>query len=154
MQNSNSTIIEKYLQIAKQQAKLALKKNEIPIGAVIVRDNTIIGMGHNQTLTCNDITKHAEIVAIQDASKNIANHRLIDCELYVTLEPCAMCVGAIIHSRIKRIIFGNLSPKTGAIISQYQLLNNTQVNHHTEAIGPIFTDNYISDLQLFLQNKR
>lgn len=148
------TEIEKYLALAQEEAQKALAYNEIPIGAVIVQNNIVIGRGFNQTLMSNDITKHAEIIAIQEASRNINNHRLVDCDLYVTLEPCVMCIGAIIHSRIKRVIFGTLSPKAGAIISQFKLLANREVNHHTEAIGPIPGKNYISLLQDFLRNKR
>ena len=147
-------IIDRYLGLAMDHAKIALDYNEIPIGTVIVKDDEVIACGYNQTLTSCNIIKHAEIVALEHAQKILHNHRLIDCDLYVTHEPCLMCMGAILHSRIKRVIFGTVEPKTGAIVSQYQVLKNAAVNHQTEAIGPINTKYYNKYLREFLKSKR
>lgn len=135
-------IINTYLDFALEQANLAYKQHEIPIGAVIVQNNQIIGKGFNQTRTLNDILAHAEIQAIRQAQTTLKNFRLTDCDLFVTIEPCIMCSGAIINSRIRRLIFGAQEPKTGACISQYSLFNNRQVNHHCEIIGPVNPDKY------------
>ncbi len=144
--------IEKFMQIAVAIARES--DNEIPIGAIVVKDGEVIGRGNNQTIASNDITAHAEIVAIRDASKNLGNYRLDDCDLYVTIEPCLMCSGAIINSRIRRVIFGALEPKTGAVTSQYTVFNNININKHTEAIGPIDNDLYSFSLKAFLKQKR
>jgi tRNA(adenine34) deaminase len=143
-----------YLTEAEAQAKIAFNRGEIPIGAVIVKDDTIIARGYNQTILKQDITQHAEIVALQEAQKVVANYRLNECDLYVTLEPCAMCIGAILNSRMRRVVFGGLEPKTGAVLSQYKLLTNRALNHHTEAIGPINTPHFATLLQQFLASKR
>ena len=146
------TTITKYLDMARLMVTTGT--HEIPVGAIIVKDNEVISFGTNQTITNNNITHHAEIVAITNAANKLGNHRLNECDLYVTIEPCLMCVGAIIHSRIKRLVFGAIEPKTGAVISQYQALNNISVNKHTEAIGPVDNNLYAQDLQLFLRAKR
>ncbi len=147
-------IIKDYLEEAKISAKIAQDNNEIPIGAIIVKDEQIIARGYNQTKFYNNITCHAEIIALNKAQILLQNHRLNDCDLYVTIEPCIMCVGAIIHSRIRRVIFGALEPKTGAIFSQFTVLNNLAVNHQTEGIGPIDNDYYSQQICSFLREKR
>ena len=144
--------IEKFLHMALAVARES--DNEIPIGAIIVKGAEVIGRGNNKTISNNDITAHAEIVAIRDASKNLGNYRLDGCDLYVTIEPCLMCGGAIINSRIRRVIFGAHEPRTGALISQYKILNNTNINKHTEAIGPIDNELYSAPLKGFLKQKR
>lgn len=146
--------IVKFLNIAKEQAVIASNLNEIPIGACIVHNNTIIATAHNLVELDGTVTSHAEIIAIDKACKHLGSLRLLECDLYVTVEPCLMCSGAIIASRVKRIIFGALEPKTGACISQYRVFDNKQCNHHTEVIGPIDTTFYASDLQNFLHSKR
>ncbi|MDQ5920937.1 MAG: tRNA(adenine34) deaminase [Pseudomonadota bacterium] len=146
--------INKYLQLALNEATTTTNNNEVPIGAVIVKNDQVIATGTNQTISCSDITQHAEIVAITRAAKILGTHRLSECDLYVTIEPCLMCVGAILHSRIRRLIFGALEPKTGAVISQYRALNNINTNKHTEAIGPIDNDLYAKALQQFFSYKR
>lgn len=147
----NPEIIHNYINEALIQAQLALQINEIPIGAIIVHQNKIIGRGHNQTKTHNNILKHAEIIAIEQAQKYLNNHRLDNCDLYVTIEPCLMCSGAIIHSRIKRVIFGAYEPKTGACRSQYQVFDNTQINHHCEVIGPVDNNEYSQLIKEFFR---
>ena len=144
--------IDKFMQIALDIAKKS--NNEIPIGAIVVKDGEVIGSGSNQTISNNDITAHAEIIAIREASITLGNYRLDDCDLYVTIEPCLMCSGAIINSRIRRIVFGALEPKTGALKSQYKVLSNININKHTEAIGPVDNELYALPVQEFLKQKR
>ena len=123
---------EKYMKEALKEAKKAYNKLEVPVGAVIVKDGKIIARGHNLKETKCDTTKHAEIIAIQKASKKLESWRLLDCEMYVTLEPCSMCAGAIINSRIKKIYIGALDEKTGAAGSVFNLFEDYTFNHKVE----------------------
>lgn len=123
---------EYFMKQALKEAEKAYKKLEVPVGAVIVKDGTIIARGYNQKETKKDTTKHAEIIAIQKASKKLGSWRLIDCEMYVTLEPCSMCAGAIINSRIKKIYIGTMDQKTGAVGSVLNLLEDYKFNHKVE----------------------
>lgn len=143
-----------YLEQALEQAKIAEFYNEIPIGAVVVYQNKIIGCGYNQTRQSNSILAHAEIIAIAQAQKLLNNYRLENCDLYVTIEPCLMCSGTIINSRIKRVIFGATEPKTGACTSQYQVFNNRTVNQHCQTIGPVDQIKYEKLLQEFFTRHR
>ncbi|WP_457621784.1 nucleoside deaminase [Persephonella sp.] len=113
----------KFLDIAYEEAMKAYEKDEVPIGAVVVKDGKVIGRGHNQRIEKNNALYHAEIVAIEDACKNIGSWRLDDCILYVTVEPCVMCAGAIMQSRIKKVVFGTPDEKGGAVISKCRLLD-------------------------------
>lgn len=123
---------EKFMKEALKEAQKAYEKLEVPVGAVIVKDGKIIARAHNQKETKKDTTKHAEILAIQKASKKLESWRLIDCEMYVTLEPCSMCAGAIINSRIKKIYIGTLDKKTGAAGSVFNLFEDYTFNHKVE----------------------
>lgn len=123
---------EYFMKQALKEAEKAYKKLEVPVGAVIVKDGKIIARGYNQKETKKDTTKHAEIIAIQKASKKLGSWRLIDCEMYVTLEPCSMCAGAIINSRLKRIYIGTKDEKTGAVGSVLNLLEDYKFNHKVE----------------------
>ena len=123
---------EKFMKEALKEAQKAYEKLEIPVGAVIVKDGEIIARGHNLKETKTDTTKHAEIIAIQRASKKLQSWRLIDCEMYVTLEPCTMCAGAIINSRIKKIYIGTMDKKTGAVGSVLNLFKDYTFNHNVE----------------------
>ena len=123
---------DKFMKEALKEAQKAKDKMEIPVGAVIVKDNKIIARAHNQKETKFDTTKHAEILAIQKASKKLKSWRLIDCEMYVTLEPCTMCAGAIINSRIKKVYIGTQDPKTGAVGSILNLFKDFKFNHIVE----------------------
>lgn len=125
-------IHEKYMKQALKEAKKAYEKLEVPVGAVIVKDGKIIARAHNQKETKFDTTKHAEILAISKASKKLGSWRLNDCEMYVTLEPCPMCAGALIQSRIKRVYIGANDEKTGAIGSVFNLLTDYKFNHTVE----------------------
>ena len=123
---------EKFMKEALKEAKKAEDKLEVPVGCVIVKDGKIIARAHNQKETKKDTTKHAEILAIQKASKKLESWRLIDCEMYVTLEPCSMCAGAIINSRIKKIYIGTMDEKTGAVGSVFNLFEDYKFNHKVE----------------------
>ena len=123
---------EKFMQEAIKEAKKAYKRLEVPVGAVIVKDGEIIARAHNLKETKFDTTKHAEILAIQKASKKLKSWRLIDCEMYITLEPCTMCAGAIINSRIKKIYIGTMDEKTGAAGSKLNLFKDYTFNHNVE----------------------
>lgn len=123
---------EKFMKEALKEAKKAYEKLEIPVGAVIVKEGKIIARAHNQKETKLDTTKHAEILAIQKASKKLKSWRLLDCEMYVTLEPCSMCAGAIINSRIKKVYIGTMDEKTGAVGSKLNLFKDYTFNHRVE----------------------
>ena len=120
---------------AMSLASKAESQGEVPIGAVIVRDGEIIGEGWNQSITLNDASAHAEIMAIRDAGERVANYRLVNATMYVTLEPCPMCAGALVHSRLERVVFGALDPKTGAVVSVMQLLEHESLNHKVQLDG-------------------
>lgn len=124
---------EHFMKEALKEAKKAYDKLEIPVGAVIVKDGKVIARGHNVKEEKKDTTKHAEIIAIQKASKKLDNWRLKDCEMYVTLEPCPMCAGAIIQSRIKKVYIGAMDEKTGACGSVLNLFKDFKFNHNVEA---------------------
>ena len=141
------------------QAALALAANaadngEVPVGALVVRDGEIIGRGQNSMIARNDPTAHAEILALRDAARRIGNYRLVDCELYVTLEPCAMCAGAMMHARIARVIFGASDPKTGACGSVVDLFAEQRLNHHAEVTGGILADTCAQQLKDFFAVRR
>ena len=123
---------EKFMKEALKEAKKAYDKLEVPVGCVIVKDGKVISRAHNLKETKLDTTKHAEILAIQKASKKLESWRLIDCEMYVTLEPCSMCAGAIINSRIKKLYIGTMDEKTGAVGSKLNLLEDYTFNHKVE----------------------
>jgi tRNA(adenine34) deaminase len=118
-------------------ARAAGARGEVPVGAVVVRAGTVVGRGGNAPIVASDPTAHAEIAALRDAARALGNYRLPECELYVTLEPCAMCAGAIMHARLARLVFGARDPKTGACGSVVDLLDNPRLNHHTRVTGGV-----------------
>jgi tRNA(adenine34) deaminase len=128
---------EHWMEEALALAREAQVRGEVPVGAVVVKDGAIIGRGGNAPIAANDPTAHAEIVAMREAARALGNYRLPDCDLYVTLEPCAMCAGAILHARIRRLVFGARDPKAGACGSIVDLFAERQLNHHTMVIGDI-----------------
>lgn len=144
----------RFMKLALGLAKKAELKNEVPVGALIVRNGEIIGQGMNTSISDHDPTSHAEINAIREAAKAIKNYRLKDCVIYVTLEPCAMCVGAIQHARIEKIIYGAPDPKTGACGSMIDLISVKEINHHAEAIGGILEKQCGQILKDFFLSKR
>lgn len=119
----------RWMEYAIQLAAKGEALGEVPVGAVIVKNGAILGEGFNQPITSNDPTAHAEVVALRQAAKHIENYRLIDSTIYVTLEPCTMCVGALVHARIARLVFGTTEPKAGAVVSKAQLLGSDFFNH-------------------------
>ena len=121
---------ELWMEEAIRAAQRALEMGEVPVGAVVVCDDKVVGRGWNRNLTESDPTAHAEIVALREAGRNVGNHRLGECELFVTIEPCAMCAGGMIHARLKRLIYGGDDPKAGAVHSVLQVLNHPGLNHH------------------------
>ena len=136
---------EKWMMYCLKEAEQALKEKEIPVGAIVVYDNKIIGKGHNQIELLQDSTAHAEILAITSASNALNNWRLNDCDMYVTLEPCAMCAGAIVKSRLKNIYFGAYNKSDGCVRSLYNLCNDHRFNHQSGIKGGILEDecNYL-----------
>ncbi len=147
-------IKEKYMKKAIEQAKKAYDKLEVPVGAVIVKDGKIIARAFNQKETKYDTTKHAEILAIQKASKKLKSWRLLDCEMYVTLEPCPMCAGAIIQSRIKKVYYGVADEKTGAVGSKLNLFRDFTFNHKVEFENSILEKECKEILQNFFKELR
>lgn len=140
--------------LALKEAKKAEKKDEVPVGAVIMKDGKIISRGFNLTKTKKDPTAHAEIVVIQKAIKKIKNERFIGTTLYVTLEPCAMCAGAIIQARIPTLVFGAKDPKAGACGSALKIIPNKKLNHRPEVIKGILKDESVKLLKDFFKSKR
>jgi tRNA(adenine34) deaminase len=146
---------ERWLRAALAQAEDAEAAGEVPIGAVILGpDNTVIARGQNRVIRDHDPTAHAEIVAMRSAGLALKNYRLEQCTLYVTLEPCSMCAGAMIHARIGRLVFGALDPKAGAVGSVLRVLNHPQLNHQIEVTGGILADDCGDRLRRFFQSRR
>ncbi len=145
---------EQFMKEALKEAKKAYNKLEIPVGAIIVKDGKIIARAHNIKEEKQDTTKHAEIIAIQKASKKLETWRLNDCEMYVTLEPCAMCAGAIIQARLKKLYIGTMDPKTGACGSVLNLLKDFKFNHNVELETGILKDNCEQILKNFFKELR
>ena len=145
---------EKFMRLAIKEAEKAYKIEEVPVGAVIVKDGKVIAKAYNQKECKNDTTNHAEILAIRKASKKLKNWRLIDCEMYVTLEPCSMCAGALIQSRIKKVYIGSMDEKTGACGSKLNLLKDYKFNHVVEIETGILTEECTKILQKFFKMLR
>ena len=143
-----------YMKQALKEAEKAYQKLEVPVGAVIVKDGKIIARAHNQKETKKDTTKHAEILAIQKASRKLQSWRLIDCEMYITLEPCSMCAGAIINSRIKKIYIGTMDDKTGAAGSKLDLFEDYTFNHKVEVEKNIMKEECEEILKKFFKELR
>ena len=145
---------EYFMKEALKEAEKAYKKLEVPVGAIILKDGKIIARAYNQKESKTDTTKHAEILAIQKASKKLKSWRLIDCEMYVTLEPCTMCAGAIIHSRIKKVYIGAMDEKTGAVGSVLNLFEDYKFNHKPEVEKGILKEDCESLLKQFFKELR
>ena len=126
-----------HMQIALELASQAAAEGEVPVGALVVKDGVIIGRGYNAPISLHDPSAHAEIQAMRDAAQTLGNYRLVGCTLYVTLEPCAMCCGAIQHARIARLVYGASDPKTGACGGVINLMTELRLNHHTEVSGGV-----------------
>ncbi len=135
-------------------AERAVLEDEVPIGAVVVRDGEIVGRGWNRNIGLNDPSAHAEIMAMRNAGKTLGNHRLVGCSLYVTLEPCPMCVGAMIHARLERVVFGADDPKTGAAGGMFDLLGDPAHNHVVEVAGGCLAEECSALLKDFFRQRR
>jgi tRNA(adenine34) deaminase len=145
---------ERFMEEALRAAQRALEAGEVPVGAVVVCDGRVIANGWNRNLTGNDPTAHAEVVALREAGAVVGNHRLGDCELFATIEPCAMCAGAVIHARIKRLVYGADDPKAGAVHSVMQVLNHPKLNHRMEVKGGVLAGRCAELVQSFFRQRR
>jgi len=145
---------EYFMREALSMARSAECLGEVPVGAVVVCEGVIVGRGFNSPIGENDPTAHAEIAALRDAARHLENYRLPGCELFVTLEPCAMCAGAILHSRIARVIYGARDPKTGVHGSVVDLFAVERLNHHTEVVGGVLADECSALLSSFFAARR
>lgn len=151
---SDAAADERFMQAALKQAREAQARGEVPVGAVVVLDGAVIGEGFNQPIGAHDPTAHAEIVAMRAASARIGNYRLTGADLYVTIEPCQMCVGAMVHARIARVIYGAPEPKAGAIDSSMRAHEHPSLNHRLEAVGGVLEDECRAVIQAFFQERR
>jgi tRNA(adenine34) deaminase len=151
---SAHTVDEGYMSTALELAAEAARLGEVPVGAVVVRDGTVVGRGFNAPIRSCDPSAHAEIAALRDAGRRLGNYRLAGCTLYVTLEPCAMCAGAIQHARIARVVYGAADPKTGACGSVVDLFADTRLNHHASVVGGVLAERSAALLQAFFACRR
>ncbi len=145
---------EYFIEVALEEARLAYEEDEIPVGAVITMGEKILARAHNAPISGNDPSAHAEILAIRKAAERIGNYRLCETTLYVTIEPCVMCAGAIIQARIPRVVFGAPDPKNGAVVSLYNILEDGRLNHSAEVIGGVLGDECGEILSRYFREKR
>ena len=146
--------VNKYMLLALKEAEKAAGEDEVPIGCVIVKDNKVISKGHNRREHTHDVTSHAEIEAIRKASKKLNDWQLVDCDLYVTIEPCIMCMGAIIQSHIRHVYYGSEDPKGGGVTSSINVLEAKNLNHKPEITGGILKEECSQILKKYFANKR
>lgn len=145
---------QRFMQHAINLANQAALNGEVPVGAIVVKNGEIIGRGSNAPISSSDPSAHAEMLAIRDAAKTLGNYRLVDCTLYVTLEPCAMCAGVIQHARLSQLVYGASDPKTGACGSVINLMAEAKLNHHTEVVGGVMLEECGSLLTTFFKQRR
>ena len=145
---------ELWMEEALRCAQRALEMTEVPVGAIVVCGGQVVARGWNRNISDLDPTAHAEIVALRGAGAAVGNHRLEDCELFVTIEPCAMCAGAMVHARIKRLVYGSDDPKAGAVHSVMQVVNHPLLNHNLEVRGGVLAGRSAELLQTFFRNRR
>src|SRR5436190_12354792 len=143
-----------FMGLALEQARLAADKGEVPVGAVVVLDGTVIGAGHNQPISTQDPTAHAEIVALRAAAKAAGSYRLTGATLYVTIEPCVMCVGAMVHARIGELVFGATEPKAGAVVSTQRAHEHAALNHRLTVTGGVLADECAATMKEFFAKLR
>lgn len=139
---------------ALRSSQRALEAGEVPVGAVVVHEGRIVGRGWNRNLSDNDPSAHAEIVALREAGRNLGNHRLSGCELFATIEPCAMCAGALVHARIRRLVYGADDPRAGAVHSVLGVINHPSLNHRMEIRGGVLAGKASEILQEFFRRRR
>jgi tRNA(adenine34) deaminase len=144
----------RFMELALAEARRAWAQGEVPVGAVIVKDGEVIATGYNQPIGSHDPTAHAEIIALRAAASKLGNYRLPGCELYVTLEPCAMCSGAMMHARLARVVYAADDPKTGAGGSVLNLFAQERLNHHTEVLGGVLSEQAGTMLKDFFAERR
>ncbi len=149
-----SIVDHKFMQRALDLAALAEDKGEVPVGAVLVKDDVIIGEGFNQPILNHDPSAHAEIMALRQAGQKVQNYRLIDTTLYVTLEPCAMCAMALVHARVQRVVFATPDPRTGAAGTILNILNQDEFNHHCHIDSGLMQNQASQQLKKFFKKKR
>lgn len=145
---------EEFLKDAMAEARAAEAKGEVPVGAVVVRDGVVVATGRNRVITDHDPTAHAEVVALRAAGVALGNYRLEGCDLYCTLEPCAMCAGAILHARIRRLVYAASDPKAGACGSVLQVMNHPQLNHRVEVVAGLMAQECGAMLTQFFRARR
>jgi tRNA(Arg) A34 adenosine deaminase TadA len=145
---------ERFMRLALEEARRAHQSEEVPIGAVAVLDGQVVGAGFNRPISSNDPTAHAEIIAIREAALAIGNYRLAGIELYVTLEPCLMCVGALVHARVTSVIFGAREPRTGALVSSTRALEIPSLNHRFEIVEGVLEEECRELVQSFFRSRR
>src|SRR3954454_18079607 len=143
-----------FMAAALEQARMALAAGEVPIGAVLVVEEQIIARAFNQPIGAVDPTAHAEVLVVREAAAAIGNYRLLDATIYVTLEPCVMCVGALVHARVREVVYGAAEPKTGALVSTARILDIPQLNHRFTAIGGILEPESRDLIQQFFRERR
>jgi tRNA(adenine34) deaminase len=143
-----------FMQLALAQAQIARELGEVPVGAVLVKDGLVVAAGYNRPIGSHDPTAHAEIMALRAAAQTLGNYRLPGCALYVTLEPCVMCAGAMLHARLARVIYGAADPKTGACGSVVNLFEQEKLNHHTGLSGGVMAEQCAALLKLFFAERR
>lgn len=143
-----------WMRAALAEARCAAGAGEVPVGAVVVRDGEIIGRGCNRSIAAADPTAHAEMEALRSAAKRVDNYRLPGSVLYVTVEPCLMCAGALVHARVQRLVFGALEPKTGAVASAARVLESSAVNHRVEVAGGVLAEDCAGLLTAFFKERR
>lgn len=145
---------EKFMRRALELAQEGASKGEVPVGAVLVKDGEVIAEGFNQPISSNDPTAHAEIVVLREAGKKLRNYRLVDTTLYVTLEPCSMCAGSLVWSRVKRLVYGASEPRTGAVGSVFDIPRDERLNHRLEVTEGVLADEAAAMLQGFFKSRR
>ncbi|HLP97795.1 MAG TPA: tRNA adenosine(34) deaminase TadA [Sideroxyarcus sp.] len=144
----------RFMRAALELAAQGALAGEVPVGAVVVKDGEIVGRGYNRPISTHDPSAHAEMVALRDAAQRIGNYRLVGCELFVTLEPCVMCVGAMFHARVARVVYGAKEPKTGAAGSVFNLFTESRLNHHARIEGGVLAEECGQMLSDFFAQRR
>jgi len=143
-----------FMRLALREAERARREREVPVGAIVVRDGRVIARAHNRPIHLKDPTAHAEVLALRRAARKVGNYRLSGCTLYVTIEPCAMCAGAMVQARLKRVVFGASDPKAGAGGSVLSVLNHPRLNHRVEVTEGVLGEDCAAILKKFFRNKR
>ncbi|MPY87572.1 MAG: tRNA adenosine(34) deaminase TadA [Luteitalea sp.] len=145
---------ERFMRHALDEARTAAHKGEVPVGAIVVVDDEVVGVGHNRPVTSSDPTAHAEVEALRAAASHVGNYRLTSAELFVTVEPCLMCVGAAVHARVKRLVFGAREPKAGAARSTMRAFEHPALNHRVDVVEGVLEEDARALMQVFFRTRR